>query len=95
MNPDERIVCRCEEITYGEIRSAIAQGARDVDAVKRMTRAGMGLCQGKSCARLVSQILSAQLGIGIDQVPQATPRMPVRPVAASVFAARKRQPDGP
>jgi len=95
MNPDERIVCRCEEITYDEIRSAIAQGARDVDAVKRMTRAGMGLCQGKSCARLVSQILSAQLGIGIEQVPQATPRMPVRPVAASVFAPREHQPDGP
>ena len=41
---DERIICRCEEITLGEIRKAIRDGATDPDSVKRMTRAGAGLC---------------------------------------------------
>ncbi|UCB45649.1 MAG: (2Fe-2S)-binding protein, partial [Spirochaetota bacterium] len=51
---DEMIICRCEEITFGEIRRAIQAGAQDVDAVKRMTRAGMGLCQSKSCYDLIA-----------------------------------------
>ena len=59
-----RIVCRCETITEGEIRDAIRApgGARDVDGVKRRTRAGMGRCQGGFCGSKVVEILAKELG---------------------------------
>ena len=86
MSKEDRIICRCEEVTYGEIIDAIRRGARDVDAVKRMTRAGMGLCQGKTCGRTVAAILSAELGAPVADIRAVTPRIPVRPIPASVLA---------
>ena len=55
-----RIICRCETVTEGEIRDAILApaGARDVDGVKRRTRAGMGRCQGGFCGSKVVELLS-------------------------------------
>ena len=60
---DNIIICRCEEITLGEIKQAIRDGARDVTGVKRRTRAGMGLCQGRTCEKLVQQIIKEDLSI--------------------------------
>ena len=42
----EQLVCRCECVTAGDIRKAVAEGFRDVNEVKRFTRCGMGQCQG-------------------------------------------------
>ena len=44
---DDMIICRCEEITKGEIRKAVYDGMRTTNEVKRYLRAGMGLCQGR------------------------------------------------
>lgn len=77
---DDILVCRCEEVTAGEIRAAIRAGARDVTQVKLRTRAGMGLCQGRTCELLVQQILSQELGISQDQAGYSTPRTPQRPM---------------
>lgn len=65
-----RIVCRCETITEGEIIDAIKApaGARDVDGVKRRTRAGMGRCQGGFCGSKVVEILAQQLGTEINEI---------------------------
>lgn len=65
-----RIICRCETITEGEIIDAIKApaGARDVDGVKRRTRAGMGRCQGGFCGSKVVEILSRELGIPMNEV---------------------------
>lgn len=65
-----RIICRCEGITEGEIIDAIKApcGARDVDAVKRRTRSGMGRCQGGFCSSKVVEILARELDIPMDQV---------------------------
>lgn len=79
-NNDDMLVCRCEEVTVAEIKQAIKDGARDVVGVKRRTRAGMGLCQGRTCERMVQQILTAELGVGPDQVGSTSVRPPVRPV---------------
>ena len=50
---DDVLVCRCEEVTAGDIRRAIRAGATDVTQVKLRTSAGMGLCQGRTCELLV------------------------------------------
>lgn len=60
-----RIICRCESVTEGEIVDAIhgKVPARNIDAVKRRTRAGMGRCQGGFCQARVLEILARELGI--------------------------------
>lgn len=65
-----RIICRCEGITEGEIIDAIKApcGARDVDGVKRRTRAGMGRCQSGFCGSKVVEILSRELGVPMNQI---------------------------
>ena len=65
-----RIICRCEGITEGEIVQAIKApcGARDVDGIKRRTRAGMGRCQGGFCGSKVVEILSRELDIPMNKV---------------------------
>ena len=57
------VVCRCEQITEGEIREAIRRGARSLDGVKRRVRAGMGRCQGGFCTPRVLELLSEELGV--------------------------------
>lgn len=77
---DNMLVCRCEEATLGEIKQAIKEGARDVTGVKRRTRAGMGLCQGRSCEKLIQGILKEELGEEAEKIGTSTFRPPVRPV---------------
>ncbi len=65
-----RIICRCETITEAEIIDAIKApaGARDVDGVKRRTRAGMGRCQGGFCGSKVVEIIARELGCDINEI---------------------------
>ena len=58
---DNIIICRCEEITYGEIMQAIREGARTIDGIKRMTRAGKGMCQGRTCRAVIIQLLRQEV----------------------------------
>jgi NAD(P)H-nitrite reductase large subunit len=83
---NDLIICRCEEVTRGEILQAIAEGARTLIEIKWRTRAGMGLCQSKTCRRLVSQILAEQTGQTMAEINPATYRPPVRPVELGVMA---------
>jgi len=83
---DDRIICRCEEITRGEIKEAIRNGMQTVSGVKRITRAGMGLCQGQTCERLVTQILARELGRAPADLEPMTARAPVRPLPLAVLA---------
>ena len=84
-DPDDVLVCRCGEITRGEILAAIREGAQSVDAVKRMTRAGMGICQGRTCGRLVAQMIHDETGLPMAEITPARPRPPVRPTQAKVL----------
>ncbi len=70
-NPDfGEIVCRCEQISKGEIIAALHTPLKvdSVDAVKRRVRAGMGRCQGGFCQPTVVRIISEELGIPPEQV---------------------------
>ncbi|MBW1672756.1 MAG: FAD-dependent oxidoreductase [Deltaproteobacteria bacterium] len=62
------IICRCEQVTEAEILEAIRRGADTLDAVKHLTRAGMGRCQGGFCGTFVLNLLAKQLGIPPNQV---------------------------
>jgi NAD(P)H-nitrite reductase large subunit len=84
MNED-MIVCRCEEVTSGEIRKAIREGAHDIDTVKRMTRAGMGLCQNKACFNIIAKLISEEAHIELSQLKPSTSRPPVRPLKMSLL----------
>ena len=64
------VICRCEIVTEGEILEAIRTNPkpRDVDGVKRRTRASMGRCQGGFCTPYIIELLSAELGCDYDKV---------------------------
>jgi len=83
---DDLVICRCEEITRGEIKTAIRNGMHTLNGVKRITRAGMGLCQGQTCQLLVARILTEELGLGAADIDPTTARGPVRPLRLAVFA---------
>jgi NAD(P)H-nitrite reductase large subunit len=87
---DDLLVCRCEEITEGEIRQAIREGARTITGVKRRTRAGMGLCQGKTCQKLVARILAEETGQKVSEIEPSTDRPPVRPTSFGVLGGENR-----
>jgi len=92
VNDEEVIVCRCEEVLRKEILNAIRHGARDLDSVKRMTRAGMGMCQGKTCSVLIRNMLHEALHVPKGELPSVTDRPPVRLVPSKAFLeARKNQ----
>ena len=89
-NNEDVIICRCEEVTESEIREAIRNGATNVDAVKRATRAGMGLCQSKTCYKLVAKIISEMTGKPMGDIFPQTQRPPVRAVRAEILAGREK-----
>ena len=68
-----RIICRCEQVTEGEIVDAIhrAPGARSLDGVKRRTRAGMGRCQAGFCSPRVMAILARELGVDEAEITKS------------------------
>jgi len=82
---DKIYICRCEEITEEEIRMAVKEGAISVDAVKRATRAGMGLCQSKSCYTNIARIINQVTGRPMSELVPIKLRIPVRPVKGSVL----------
>ncbi|MFI6494661.1 FAD-dependent oxidoreductase [Streptomyces sp. NPDC050564] len=85
---DDTVVCRCEEVTGGEIRRAVGElGAGDVRTVKLLTRAGMGWCQGRMCEPAVA---------GLAGCPQTSARrLLARPVPLGVLAAAGQDPGEP
>lgn len=90
---DDITVCRCEEITLGDIKAAIKNGARTVTGVKLRTRAGMGLCQGRSCEKMVQALLKEYVGSTPEEISTSTSRPPVRPVTFASLAGIKEGAD--
>ena len=65
-----KIVCRCEQISLGEIKRAVNNplGVATVDGVKRRVRAGMGRCQGGFCMPIVADVIAREKGVDITEV---------------------------
>lgn len=83
---DDMLICRCEEISKGEIRKAVHDGMYTITEIRRYLRCGMGLCQGQTCARLVKGIVARELGISPAELEPATSRAPMRPTEMCVLA---------
>ncbi len=68
------IVCRCEEVSRGEVLAALRRSVPcdTVDGVKRRVRAGMGRCQGGFCGPQVAQIIAEELDIQVEQVRKSS-----------------------
>ena len=83
---DDMIICRCEEITKGEIRRAVHDGMFTLTEIRRYLRTGMGLCQGQTCQRLVQGIIAAELKTRPSELGMIQGRAPVRPVEILTFS---------
>ena len=83
---DETIICRCEDVSLGEIRERIAQGDHSVEEVKRACRCGMGPCQGRTCMPLIAQEIAAATGRKVEEVALPTFRPPTAPISLGVLA---------
>ena len=83
---DDMIVCRCEEVTKGQIRQAVHDGMFTITEIRRYLRTGMGLCQGQTCAKLVKRIVANELKVSMDVLEPASSRAPMRPIEMEVFA---------
>jgi NADPH-dependent 2,4-dienoyl-CoA reductase/sulfur reductase-like enzyme len=76
----ETIVCRCESVPLATIREAYAGGARASGAVKRVSRAGMGSCQGRYCGALLAELAARENGAAPDEWSGFAPAPPFKPV---------------
>ncbi|WP_102225298.1 FAD/NAD(P)-dependent oxidoreductase [Acidimangrovimonas sediminis] len=83
---DDTIVCRCEEVTGGDVRKTIRQGCLGPNQMKAFNRAGMGPCQGRYCGLTVTQILSQATGADPEATGYYRLRPPIKPVTLSEVA---------
>jgi NADPH-dependent 2,4-dienoyl-CoA reductase/sulfur reductase-like enzyme len=84
--PDPVIACRCEEISAGQIRRAVRLGAVGPNQVKAFLRCGMGPCQGRLCASIVSAVIAGARGVPIADIGTFRPRAPYKPITLGTLA---------
>ena len=83
---DDLLVCRCEEVTKGQIRKAVHEGIFTLEEMRRYLRSGMGLCQGQTCGKLVKAIIASELKVSPAEVVPASSRAPMRPIEMCILA---------
>ncbi len=79
-NDENTIICRCEDLTLARLRQLIAEGYTTLDEIKRISRAGMGPCQGRTCRALIEREIANLTGTPIKDQPPAKYRQPSQPV---------------
>ena len=95
---NELIICRCENVRLGELQQTIRDSdVTTVNQLKKLTRAGMGPCQGRTCAQTVESVLEKEAGIPVGSEAYRS-RPPVRNLPIATLAASADQylePTGP
>lgn len=84
---DSTIVCRCEEVTAGQIRQVARLGATGPNQTKAYLRAGMGPCQGRLCGTTTAALIARERGIPIAEAGTLRPRAPFKPLTVGALAA--------
>ena len=83
---DDTIICRCEDVSAGEVRDAIRGGIRSLDALKTGTRVGQGPCQGRTCGPLIARMIARQTGTSLSTVAGFHVRPPLKPLLLRILA---------
>lgn len=86
MAADDTIVCRCEDVSVGKVRSAIKNGALMLDALKNELRVGQGPCQGRTCGPLLARMVAEATGSALSDAGTFRVRPPVKPVSLGVLS---------
>lgn len=88
---DDTIICRCEEVTWGEARAAIDAGSTSYRSLKTTSRAGMGACQGRFCWPFLSRLVAAETKCPLADIGPPSVRPPLTPVTLAALAAELQQ----
>jgi NADPH-dependent 2,4-dienoyl-CoA reductase/sulfur reductase-like enzyme len=88
---DETVVCRCEEVTACQIRTAAKVGLPGPNQLKAATRAGMGPCQGRQCGYTVARLIGEVQNRSPSEVGFYHIRPPLKPVTLGELASLDRQ----
>ncbi|MDW6022640.1 FAD-dependent oxidoreductase [Mesorhizobium sp. BAC0120] len=83
---EDTVVCRCEEVTAGELRALVGEGFTDINQLKSFSRCGMGQCQGRMCGSTVAGILAESLATDMESVGYYRLRLPVKPLPVALLA---------
>jgi NADPH-dependent 2,4-dienoyl-CoA reductase/sulfur reductase-like enzyme len=79
--PDDTVVCRCENVTAGDIRhAATALDSPEINRAKALMRPGMGRCQGRMCGLAAAEVLAAARGVPVDEVGRIRSAAPLKPL---------------
>jgi hydrogen cyanide synthase HcnB len=79
--PADLVICRCEEVTAGELRAAVRDaGVIEINRLKALTRVGMGRCQGRTCGAAAAEVLAHACGREVDQVGRLRAQAPLKPI---------------
>lgn len=87
----ETMVCRCEEVSAGDLELLLDEGVTDPNIVRAMSRAGMGRCQGRNCASQIVATIARRSGVAMDRIEPLTVRPPVQPIPISAIAEERVQ----
>lgn len=83
---DKTILCRCEDLTVEEIRQWIEKGYSSFDQIKRISRVGMGPCQGRTCRQHLLKVLAEATGKSPADMDLSTFRPPTKPLRIGTIA---------
>lgn len=84
---DDTLICRCEEVTAGQIRQFAKLGSKGPNQAKAFGRAGMGPCQGRFCGLTLTEILAQETGQSQQETGALRIRAPLKPVSLGELAA--------
>ena len=83
--PDEAIICRCEAVSAGDLRSVMREtGAVEANRAKAFSRVGMGRCQGRYCGLAAAELIAAEAQIPVEQVGRLRGQAPVKPLPIAI-----------
>ena len=82
--PDNLTVCRCEEVSAGDIRAVVDDGHWEINRVKAHCRVGMGRCQGRMCGLAAAEIVAERSGRSVEDVGRLRGQAPIKPLPFGV-----------
>ena len=83
---DDTVICRCEDVTLKQLKAALADDTIQIKDLKRMTRIGMGPCEGRMCGPSIIEMMRHRLNAVAEDVGYLKPRPSIKPVALGVLA---------